>query len=249
MYVLKNVIFLVGVKIYTNQQFNRKKNLFINNLLTCSIQITYKKFGVRKILVSSIQSSIASLEPMKALYQTILLVLTLFCVAFSIGAQKDEIFPTRQQSEFVNARPEYCWSDQLKLDGIKQHIPTDKTIIVIARLGDKDLKPNLNKKRLHNVRTYLTLGESYKHTEESIILAEGESIKGYGQVEFYLDGRLIEVIKARQNSVIAVPDCYGGIEGEPLCAGDSQKLFYPCKDYLEKQKQKRKVVRKKKKSR
>ncbi len=59
-----------------------------------------------------------------------------------------------------------------------QHIPIDKTIIVIARLGDKDLKPNLNKRRLSNIRTFFTLGESYKHTEQSIILAEGEPTKG-----------------------------------------------------------------------
>lgn len=185
---------------------------------------------------------------MKMLYQTTLFALLLFFIIFSVAAQKDESFPTRQPSEFADARPNHCWYNNLQLDQIKQHIPTDKAIIVIARLGDKDLKPNLNKRRLHNIRAYLTLGESYKHTEQSIILAEGEPTKGFGQVEFYLDGRLIEVLKARPNGDLAVTDCYAGIDGEPPCAEDWQKLFYPCKDRVEKRKQKQKVAPKKKKS-
>ncbi len=193
--------------------------------------------------------STASFESMKLIYQTTLLVLLLFCIDFSVVAQKEESSPNRQPSEFADARPNHCWYNNLRLDEIKQHIPTDKTIIVIARLGDKDLKPNLNKRRLHNIRAYLTFGESYKHTEESIILAEGEPTKGYGQVEFYVDGKIIEVLIAHRNSDLGVTDCYAGIDGEPLCAEDWQKLFYPCKDRVEKRKQKQKPARKKKKSR
>ena len=162
------------------------------------------------------------LESMKLLYQTILFTLLLLCISLSVDAQTEESFPTRKQSEFTNARPQYCWHNELQLNSIKQHIPTDKTIIVIARLGDKDSKPNLNKRRLHNVRRFLTLGESYKysngksykHTEESIISAVGEPTKGYGQVEFYLDGRLIEVIKLGGNRDLFIGDCYA----EQTCA-------------------------------
>lgn len=187
---------------------------------------------------------------MKLIYQIILFALLMLYIASSVIAQKEESFPTRQPSEFVDARPNYCWYNQLHLDYISQGVPTDKTIIVIARLGDKDSKPNINKRRLHNIRAYLTqsVGEQFRRKLQTIILAEGEPTKSYGQVEFYLDGRLIEVLKLHRNSDYVV-DCYGGIDGEPPCAEDWQKLFYPCKDHVEKRKQNRKVVSKKKKSR
>ena len=179
---------------------------------------------------------------MKLLYQTTLFALLLLCATLSVVGQTEESFPTRQQSDFVNARPNYCWMDIMQLEVIKQHSPADKTIIVIARLGGKDSKLNLNKRRLHNVREYLTVG---KHTEQSIILAEGEPIKGYGQVEFYLDGRLIEVIKVRTNGDFAVPNCYATIDGGSLCDDKSLMHFYPCKDLPINQKKKRKTTLKK----
>ena len=188
----------------------------------------------------------ASLKWMKLIYRTTFFFL--FCTALSIAAQTEESFPTRQPNEFVDVKPYYCWFNQVYLDNISQNIPSDKPLIIIARLGDKDLKPKLNKRRLHNIRAYLTqaVGEQFRRDQQTIILAEGEPIKGFGQVEFYLDGRLIEILKARQNSDLGVADCYGGIDGEPPCAEEWQKLFYPCIDYVEKQK--RKVVPKKKKS-
>jgi hypothetical protein len=181
---------------------------------------------------------------MKLLHQITLSTLLLLSVTLAVAPQTDEAFPTRQQSEFANARPQYCWLNHVQFDQIKQHIPTDKTIIVIARLGDKDSKPNLNKRRLHNIRVFLTaaeLGERYKHSEDSIILAEGEPTKGYGQIEFYLNGRLIEVIKVGADRDLFIGDCYG----ERLCSEDWEKLFYPCKDQSKERKQKRKVVQKK----
>lgn len=187
-------------------------------------------------------------ENMKRIYQTTIFALLVFCITSLVVAQKEERFPTRQQSEFADARPNYCWYNELHLAYISQGIPTDKTIIVIARLGDRDLKPNLNKRRLHNIRAYLTqaVSEQFRREPQTIILAEGEPVKGFGQVEFYLDGRLIEVLKLHRNSDFVI-DCYGGVDGADPCAEDWQKLFYPCKDEVEKQN--RKVVPKKKKSR
>jgi hypothetical protein len=186
---------------------------------------------------------------MKLIYQTAFFVSLLFCIALSVAAQKDEVFPTLQASEFVDAKPDTCAYTHHKVDILTQHTLKDKTFIVIARLGDKDLKPNLNKRRLHNIRAYLTQAvvEQFRRQPQTIILAEGEPVKGYGQVEFYLDGRLVEVLKARPNSDLNFADCYGGINGELPCAENWQKLFYPCIDYVEKQK--RKVVPRKKKAR
>lgn len=119
-----------------------------------------------------------------------------------------------------------------------QSTPVDETIIVIARLGDKDSKPNLNKRRLYNIRAYSTLEGSVKRKAENLILAEGKPIKGLGQIEFYVRGQLVEVIKMPSNSVFNPVGCYAGIDGEPYCQSKIMKLFYPCKGETERRKQK-----------
>ena len=189
-------------------------------------------------------------KSMKLTFQTSLCgILLFFSIAF-VAAQKIETLPSRQLSEFENARPQYCWRNGHTLQDIIHFTPAEETITVISRLGDRDTRPNLNKRRLHNVRTYWTqyLGESIRRKPETVILAEGELVKGYGQIEFYIRGRLVELIKVSPNSDFNAADCYGGIDGEQPCAEDWQKLFYPCKDYVEKRKQKQKVAPKKRKS-
>ncbi len=190
----------------------------------------------------------ALLDIMKLAFQTTFFSLLLFYSVVALAAQEIKSLPFRQPSEFVDAKPQYCWQNGLTLENITQSTPANENIIVIARLGDKDLKPNLNKRRLHNISTYWTqlMGESVRRNRKTIILAEGERVKGYGQIEFYVRGQLVEIVKVHHNSDFNAADCYGGIDGETPCAEDWQKLFYPCKDYIEKQKQK--IVPKKKKS-
>jgi len=160
----------------------------------------------------------------------------LVCFCQNLTGQSDDTFPTQKVSDFDKAKPGYCWYNQLQLDRISQHISSDSTIIMIARLGDKDRKANLNKRRLHNIRAYLTDGvtEQFRRSEGSIIIAEGERTKGHGRIEFYLDGRLIDLLIPYPNNDIGVADCYAGIDGDPWCATARQRLFYPCKDYVKK---------------
>jgi hypothetical protein len=64
-------------------------------------------------------------------------------------------------------------------------------------------------------------------------------------VEFYLDGRLTEVLKAFPNADLGVADCYGGSIDEPACATEYQNSFYPCKDRTTTKKTRRRSSRKK----
>jgi hypothetical protein len=187
-----------------------------------------------------------SLKLMKVFCQTIFFGFLLLGVTSTLSAQQKASLLARQPSEFADTRPNYCWRDGLILESITNLTPANETIIVIARLGIKDTKPNLNKLRLHNIRAYWTqyLGESIRRKPETVILAESEPTKGYGQVEFYVGGRLVEIIKAHPNSYLNAADCYT-LPDEKPCAEEWQRLFYPCKDSVKKQKQK--VASKKKK--
>src|SRR3712207_3269096 len=69
--------------------------------------------------------------------------------------------------------PVRCNDNSRRLDTAYQGAASDQLIIVIARLGDGDVRPKLNQRRLHNVRAYWTeflKGES-ERKPETIILA------------------------------------------------------------------------------
>src|SRR5215204_657897 len=170
--------------------------------------------------------------------RSLLFILLLFC-ALSVHSQSEGAFPTMQMSDFEKTQPYFCWYNNTVLSQFREWIPLEKNLIVIARLGESDVKANLNKRRLHNIRAFL------RREEPSLILAEGERVEGFGRVEFYLDGRLIEILKAFPNADLGVADCYGGSADEPYCKTDYQKSFYPCRDKTTTKKTRRRIAQKK----
>jgi hypothetical protein len=71
-----------------------------------------------------------------------------------LGLISGSINATAQST--TQAGPTGCEYNTAVLDGVAQQTGPDELIIVIARLGPKDTKPNLNNRRLHNVRSYLS---------------------------------------------------------------------------------------------
>ncbi len=183
---------------------------------------------------------------MKLVFQTSLFTLFILCSVGLVAAQQREPLPPRQASEFDDVKPQPCWWYEHRLEDITLSTPADENIIVISRLGEKDSKPNQNKRRLHNVKAHWTQFMSEKRDPKTIILVEGESVKGRGQIEFYVREQLVWIFKVYPNSDFNVADCYT-LPDEKPCTEDWKKQFYPCKDYVDKQK--RKVVPKKRKSR
>ena len=61
-------------------------------------------------------------------------------------------------------------------------------IILIARLGEGESSRELNRRRLFNATTYLSI---IKRSSIEVIQAEGEPVKeGLGRIEIYVNGRL-----------------------------------------------------------
>jgi hypothetical protein len=77
----------------------------------------------------------------------------LLLASSSTMAQQPPLEPVKL-SDFANAKPKQCQFRIAELDGIHQKTPADQLIIVIARLGAGETKPNLNWRRLHNIRVY-----------------------------------------------------------------------------------------------
>lgn len=163
-------------------------------------------------------------------------ILLLNCAA--VMAQQTPPLPPENSSDVAEAKPLQCQYRTPLLDYINQDAPADRLIIVIARSGDGDIRPGLNLRRLRNVRAYWTqyLSKDQRRKPETIILAEGERVKGYGQLEFYVGGNLVQVIKIARNSDVDFGNCYppddSNIRKEVYdpCWVESHRIFYPCRD-------------------
>ncbi len=142
----------------------------------------------------------------------------------TISAQQQPL-ETAELSSFTNATPTHCAERTAALDGITQSTLPNDSIIVIAHLGDGDIRPNLNWRRLHNVRMYWTqyLPGEARRRPETIILAEGERIRGYGHLEFYVGGRLVWVMKVARNADLSLGTCY--LPDESYIRN---RVFNPC---------------------
>jgi hypothetical protein len=102
---------------------------------------------------------------------------------------------------------------------------SDGTIIAIARLGDGETNRDRNRRRLHNLRVYLT--EFGWHRQPStVITAEGESIKGYGRVELYVRGVLFAILQVRRNQDLLVGSC----EPDDIRPVKAERNLYPYLD-------------------
>jgi hypothetical protein len=96
----------------------------------------------------------------------------------------------------------------------KKESADGSVVILIGRLGREEQSRELSRRRLHNVREFLT---DYipGHT---IVTAEGEKAKGYGRVEIYIGGKIVDSMLAERNKDLLV-DC---------CEGNAR--YYPDKD-------------------
>ncbi len=71
--------------------------------------------------------------------------------------------------------------------------PVAATVIIIARLGDGETSRKYNQQRLTVAKRSLVLPIGLP--AEQIITAQGDRIRGKGQVEFYIRGRLFTIFK------------------------------------------------------
>jgi hypothetical protein len=167
----------------------------------------------------------------------ILIIIFSFLSCSAVVAQQPPLEPVKL-SDFANAKPGRCEYRTAILDGIHQKTPAEGMIMVIARLGNRETRPNLSWRRLHNVRVYWTeyLYKEHRRKPETIILAEGERVSGLGHLEFYVGGKLVEVMKVARNADLSIGSCYPPDDSyirnrvfNP-CWLESDRNFYPCRD-------------------
>lgn len=154
------------------------------------------------------------------------LTVSVLLVCASTAAAQDVSRPAGSAQINMEAKPTNCEFHIATLDAAHDQAGRDGLVIVIARLGDGEQRLDLNRRRLHNVRTYLV--EFAHRSPDMTITAEGESAKGYGRVELYVGGKLFYVLMIRPNADLAVGAC--SFEGDDPCTYEREKKLYPCLD-------------------
>ena len=123
-------------------------------------------------------------------------------------------------------KPTNCEINIIRMEAVTKHavqeIANGGVIIAIARLGDGERLREINQRRLHNVWVYLTAYQSF--APKKVITAEGDRASGYGRVELYVGGKLVDALLIDRGKDLCVECC------------DGDERYYP---YLKDKKQKR----------
>jgi hypothetical protein len=132
----------------------------------------------------------------------VLLVGCLFASSVTISAPAQASKPSHQV--VLNG----CEGNNSYLSNAHHLAGTEGTVIAIARLGEGERSKEVSRRRLHNVRIFLT-DFGWHRDPATVITAEGERVKGYGTVELYVRGNLFAVLAIRRNQDLLVGSCIG----------------------------------------
>ena len=168
---------------------------------------------------------------MKVLHSA-LAVSLLFIGCVTVAAQR-KVDSGKAQPFQIETTPSNCEENISILGAATQAVDKDGLLIVIARLGDGERNRGLNRRRLHNVRTYLS---EYVHARaaETIVSAEGERVSGYGRIDLYVGGKLFHVLRVPRNGDLLVGSCY--YEIDIPADKERQKNLYPWRDLRQRRK-------------
>lgn len=142
-----------------------------------------------------------------------------------VGGQK-KLESGGNPSAQVETKPANCEFNISILTGAHRMAGDAGLVIMIARLGNGERRRELNRRRLHNARTFLT--EFGHRNPQTIVTAEGDRVDGYGRVELYAGGKLFDVLMTNPNNDLAVGAC--SFEGDDPCTYELEKELYPCLD-------------------
>lgn len=154
------------------------------------------------------------------------LLVWLALAAYPAVAQDKSEQPSSRTFEMVK-EPTNCEFHIATLGAAHHRAGNGGLIVFIARLGDGESRTNLNRRRLHNARTHLT-DYSWQRDPKTIVIAEGERVRGYGRIEIYVGGKLFDTLMVARNMDFLVGAC--SYEGEDPCADGREGDLYPCLD-------------------
>ena len=106
-------------------------------------------------------------------------------------------------------KPRDCEINIIRIESLEKLAASesnrDSVVIVVARLGDGEYAQELNRRRLANVMTVLTDNLAVKR--ERVVIASSERVRGYGRVEVYVGGQLVDAFLVHRGKDLCVACC------------------------------------------
>jgi hypothetical protein len=154
-------------------------------------------------------------NPLKTRLHGFVVVAALNCTVFATLIGSNPVTQRTQSGTtiangFAN-KPTNCEINIIRMEAATKHAIEETAhggvIIAIARLGNGERSREINRRRLHNVETYLTSYQTL--AKQNVITAEGKRVKGYGRVELYLGGKLVDLFLVDFEKDLCVDCCEG----------------------------------------
>ncbi len=99
-----------------------------------------------------------------------------------------------------------CEDAKARLDGVAIEVGREGIVILIAKLGDGEISRKVNRQRLYYILRYFNRADQLG--EKRLIKAEGERVRGPGQVEIYAKGKLMLILTTKRNGdILGVKSC------------------------------------------
>lgn len=106
-------------------------------------------------------------------------------------------------------KPRDCGINIIRMETVKKLAAAesnrDSAVIAVARLGDGEYVRELDRRRLQNVVTVLT--DNLDMKKERVVIASGERVRGYGRVEVYVVGQLVDALLVDRGKDLCVDCC------------------------------------------
>jgi hypothetical protein len=130
--------------------------------------------------------------------KNVLMAVATYCAFGAAAFAQDE---TSKVHIFEKVDGTHCETIKAELDLIAERADEKSIIIIIARLGRKELSRALSRRRLDNLREYLKTTRAIP--TKRIVSAEGARVPAPGQVEIYVGGELFAIFKMNRNKDFA----------------------------------------------
>lgn len=144
---------------------------------------------------------------------------------FLLNAGSVTVATQEQSMKPKYATPQHCEVNDNQLDNAHHLAGDDTVIIAVAHLGTGERNPALNRRRLHNVKAYLT-NFGWRRPRETVVTAEGERVNGFGRVEIYVRGGHWATLAVRRNEDLILGLC----EPDYMRGEEETRTFYPWRD-------------------
>ena len=125
-------------------------------------------------------------------------------------------------NEILNCERSLAYQDIVVSEALEQ-TKTGGVLIVVIRLGDGDNSSELTRRRLYNLRQYFRQRGS-RLKPEQVVIAAGEQVKGYGRIEYYLNGKLHERLLFPTNGYTCHSCCGFDHQYYPEKANEERRL-------------------------